>query len=189
MPKQKITRDMVVEAAFDLARKKGMEAVQVKAVAHALECSVQPVYCYCGSIEGLKALVVERTARCLREYVAARQDPADRFRSLGRAYACFAREEPHLYRLYFLRPRAQAASLQAVLEAEGDPAVPPALAAQLGIEPARARELYFQMMIFNAGLSFLLSSVGENTDPAQVEGLQAGAWAAFSAAAQKGKDE
>lgn len=189
MPKQKITRDMVVEAAFGLARKKGMEAVQVKAVAHALGCSVQPVYCYCGSMEGLKALVVERTARYLREYVAARQDPADRFRSLGRAYACFAREEPHLYRLYFLRPRPQAASLQAVLEGESEPGIPTVLAAQLGIGQAQARELYFHMMIFNAGLSFLLSSVGENTDPAQVEKLQAGAWAAFSAAAQKGKDE
>ena len=47
MPTQKITREMIVEAAFELAREQGMEAVQVKAVAAALGCSVQPVYGYC----------------------------------------------------------------------------------------------------------------------------------------------
>ena len=105
MPTQKITREMIVEAAFELAREQGMEAVQVKAVAAALGCSVQPVYGYCGSMEGLKELVTERAGRELREYVEARLDPADRFASLGRAYAAFAKEEPHLYRLWFLRPR------------------------------------------------------------------------------------
>ena len=189
MPTQKITREMIVEAAFELAREQGMEAVQVKAVAAALGCSVQPVYGYCGSMEGLKELVTERAGRELREYVEARLDPADRFASLGRAYAAFAKEEPHLYRLWFLRPRPQAASLGAIFEAEGDPAVPGLLAQQLGISREKATALYFQMMIFNAGISFMLTALGENTDAAEVQRLQNSALAAFSAAARQEERE
>lgn len=189
MPKQRITKEMVVDAAFALARERGMDAVQVKNVAAALGCSVQPVYCYCENIEGLKALVTERAAQYLQKYVAGRLDERDRFRSLGRAYASFAREEPQLYRLYFLRPRPQAASLEEIFAAEGDPAVPPALADTLGLALSQAKDLYFQMMIFNTGLSFMLTSLGENADPGQVEELQAGAWAAFAAAARKGREQ
>ena len=33
MPKQRITKDMVVEAAFEIARQGGMEKVMVKSIA------------------------------------------------------------------------------------------------------------------------------------------------------------
>lgn len=121
--------------------------------------------------------------------MTARLDPADRFGSLGRAYAAFAKEEPHLYRLWFLRPRPQVASLGAIFEAEGDPAVPGLLAQQLGISRKKATALYFQMMIFNTGLSFMLTALGENTDAAEVQRLQNSALAAFCAAAQQEETE
>lgn len=54
MPKQKITKEMVVEAAFSLTREKGLENVTVKDIAGALSCSVQPIYSYCDSMEGLR---------------------------------------------------------------------------------------------------------------------------------------
>ena len=41
---QRITREMVVEAAFRLARERGMEGVLVKELARELHCSVQPIY-------------------------------------------------------------------------------------------------------------------------------------------------
>lgn len=47
MPKQKITKDMVIDAAFELARNDGMEQVIVKNIAEKLGCSVQPIYSYC----------------------------------------------------------------------------------------------------------------------------------------------
>ena len=50
MPKQKITREMVIEAAFDIARREGMEKVIVKNIADKLGCSVQPIYSYCSNI-------------------------------------------------------------------------------------------------------------------------------------------
>ena len=44
MPKQRITREMVVNAAFELARTEGMEHVLVKTIAERLGWSVQPIY-------------------------------------------------------------------------------------------------------------------------------------------------
>lgn len=47
MPKQRITKEMVVDAAFELAREGGMEEVLVKRIAERIGCSVQPIYSYC----------------------------------------------------------------------------------------------------------------------------------------------
>ena len=40
MPKQKITKEMVVDTAFDIARKDGMDRVLIKKIAGKLGCSV-----------------------------------------------------------------------------------------------------------------------------------------------------
>lgn len=40
MPKQNITKEMIVEAAFEIARNGGMEQVMVKNIADKLHCSV-----------------------------------------------------------------------------------------------------------------------------------------------------
>lgn len=61
MPKQRITKEMVVEAAFEIARKEGAEKVIVKNIAERLGCSVQPIYSYCSNMEGLREELVERT--------------------------------------------------------------------------------------------------------------------------------
>ena len=55
MPKQRITKEMVVDTAFELARREGVEKVTVKALAESLGCSVQPIYSYCQSMDGLRA--------------------------------------------------------------------------------------------------------------------------------------
>ena len=65
MPRQRITKEMVVEAAFSLAREGGMEKVLVKNIAERIGCSVQPVYCYCRNMDGLRADVVEYSGICI----------------------------------------------------------------------------------------------------------------------------
>lgn len=54
MPKQRITKEMIVDAAFHIARRSGMENVLVKSIADEMGCSVQPIYSYCKNMNGLR---------------------------------------------------------------------------------------------------------------------------------------
>lgn len=71
MPKQRITREMVVDAAFSIAREQGMEQVLVKHIAARLGCSVQPIYSYCRNMEDLRNAVMQRACEAVRKEVAA----------------------------------------------------------------------------------------------------------------------
>lgn len=179
MPKQRITKEMVVQAAFEIAREKGLENVLVKEIAAKLGCSVQPVYCYCSNMDGLRQEVVAYTGKFLKEYLRAHMDNRDPFRSIGSAHARFAREEPQLYRLYFLRKRENIHSIEDIFREDADPRAAEAAVRQYGISLEKAEKLHLNMMIYNVGISFILSAMGEKTDIEAMDRLRENALSAF----------
>ncbi len=111
MPKQKITKEMVVNAAFELARDGGMENVMVKNIANKLSCSVQPVYTYCNNMAGLQKEVVEKANDFVQKYISANIDKRNLFQSTGQAYIKLAKEEPGIFKIFILKQRENIASL------------------------------------------------------------------------------
>lgn len=164
MPKQRITKEIVVETAFQLARQGGMEQVLVKNIAANLSCSVQPIYCYCQNMEGLKQEVISYTSDYIQKYIKERIDPEDLFKSTGLAHASLAKEEPQLYRLYFLRKRDHVHNIDDILNAESSSDILSSICSTAGISPEQATALRRHMMIYNIGLSVILSSLGPDTD-------------------------
>ena len=142
MPKQKITREMVLEAAFAIAREQGPEQVLVKAIAQRLGCSVQPIYSYCNNMESLRSDLSQMAGAFLGRYLAEHVDRDHLFRSTGDAYLRFAKEEPHLFRLYFFRRRPPASSLAELCAQESNPRMQAFLQSPLGRREADARSLH-----------------------------------------------
>ena len=118
MPKQRITKETVVNAAFEIARNSGMEQVMVKNIADKIGCSVQPIYSYCKNMEGLRQDVVDQVGIFIRKYVAEHIDHEDLFASTGRAYICLAKEEPFLFKIFILHQRKGVSSLKDLYEKE-----------------------------------------------------------------------
>ena len=179
MPKQKITKEMVVDAAFSLARAGGMEQVLVKNIAKALHCSVQPIYSYCSSMEGLRREVYARVNSFVRSYVAERTDPTDRFAATGRAYVSLARQEPQIYKLFITQPRPPASSLEDVYAASADPTMARTIAADLGISPDEARRLHLHMLIYTIGLGTAFAASAPGIPAEEMLAQQERAYRAF----------
>ena len=154
MPKQKMTKEMVVDAAFQLAREGGMERVLVKDIAARLGCSVQPIYSYCRNMDGLRRDVFQRVSAFVRDYFA---QSGGGFQATGRAYVRLAREEPELFKIYTLHPREGVACLDDLYRAEAAPAMAAAIAGELGLEVEAARRLHLNMMIYTIGLGAIFS--------------------------------
>ncbi len=157
MPKQRITKEMVVDAAFSIARSGGMEQVLVKNIADRLGCSVQPIYSYCKNMDGLRQDVAERVRLFIQDYAAARIDRNDLFRSTGAAYIQLAREEPHLFRIFILHQRRNIASLEDLYQAEANPHTAEFIAENLNIGIPQAKQLHLNMLIYTIGIGTIFS--------------------------------
>lgn len=179
MPKQKITREMVVDAAFELARAGGMEQVLAKNIAERLGCSVQPIYSYCENMEGLRMAVAERARQFVQAYAAAHTDQNDLFRSMGRAYIQIAKEEPHLYKIFALKKRDNISSLDDLYCSEANPQMAQAIADNLGISTEKAKQLHLNMLIYTIGISTILSVATPGISAEEIYAQQELAYHAF----------
>lgn len=179
MPKQRITKEMVVNAAFEIARNSGMEQVMVKNIADKIGCSVQPIYSYCKNMDSLRQDVVEQTNRFIQEYVAAHIDKDDLFRSTGRLYIRLAQEEPHLFRIFILHRRKGISSLNDLYQSETNPHVAEVIASDLHISVAQAKQLHLNMLIYTIGIGtiFSVTTPGISADETYIQ--QEAAYEAF----------
>lgn len=162
MPKQRITKEMVVDAAFEIARSQGMEQVLVKNIADRIGCSVQPIYSYCKNMEGLRREVTERVRSFTENFVSEHIDRADLFRSTGQAYIRFAKEEPCLFKIFILHERRGISSLDELYQSEASPKTAECIAEELNISIAHARRLHLNMLIYTIGIGsiFAMTSPG-----------------------------
>ena len=185
MPKQRIDKDTVVHAAFELARAKGLENVTVKDIASMLNCSVQPIYSYCRSMDGLRNEVCRMAVDFVREYVAARTDKKDLFRSTGRAYVRLAGEEGNILRMFIFRRRENISGLDELYASETDPRLPAAIAAQLGLSVENARRLHLNMLVYTLGLCAIFSVTSPELPVDEIYRQQEMAFDAFLSAARE----
>lgn len=188
MPKQKITKEMVVDAAFELARMGGIEQVMVKTIAEKLGCSVQPIYSYCNNMEGLRNDVAGRTRQFIQQYVAAHIDENDLFRSTGHAYIQLAKEEPHLLKIFVFQKREQISSLNDLYQAEANPQMAQTVAKELHISPEKAKRLHLDLLIYTIGIGTIFSVTTPGISADEIYSQQQRAYQVFLKAALEEKE-
>lgn len=101
-PRVKFQKEEIVNAAFQIARREGMDAVTAREVGAELHVSSRPIFTWFETMEQLKAEVYGRAKECYREYVEHGLADSVPFLGVGQQYIRFAKEEPELYKLLFL---------------------------------------------------------------------------------------
>ena len=188
MPKQRITKEMVVNAAFESARSDGMEQVMVKNIAEKIGCSVQPIYSYCKNMEGLRQDVTLKVCSFIGEYVKTHIDKDDIFETTGRAYIQLAKEEPHLFKIFILHKRNSIASLEDLYQSETNPHTAEFISKKLGISIGQAKKLHLNMLIYTIGLGTIFSVVTPGISTDEIYEQQEMAYKAFLSQTVREKD-
>lgn len=103
-PKVKFTSNEIIEAAVNITREKGIDAVTAREVGRALGVSTRPLFTYFDTVEALKREVYLYAEKLYKEYVENGLKAEIPFLGVGQQYLRFAKEEPNLYKYLFLTP-------------------------------------------------------------------------------------
>ena len=114
-PKQRITRDMILDQSFAMFEREGMDAVNARSIAKALNCSTQPIFSYFSGMEDLKKALDQRAWDSFEESVACKGAGKPSVQSVCNAYVRFAGEQPRLFLHLFMR---NGSALQGVMLSE-----------------------------------------------------------------------
>ena len=109
-PKVKITREDIINATLNLVREQGVDAINARAIAAALNCSTQPLFSNFESMEDLQNAVVNTSYERYTEFIKRELENGKYppYKAYGIAYIRFAREERELFKLLFMCDRSDA---------------------------------------------------------------------------------
>lgn len=99
----RITKDMILDTAFDIARSGGLEDVSNREIASRLGCSIRPIYYQFKNTDELKGELYAKIEKYFYTYLMDNmRDDIPSYKQVGINYIRFAREESHLFRILFM---------------------------------------------------------------------------------------
>jgi AcrR family transcriptional regulator len=154
-PKNKFTREEIIEATFEIAKEEGFSKITARSVASRLNSSVAPIYVNFKTIEELTQAVVQRVF-ALSEDLLAKQKGQNLFENIGTASLAFARDYPVLFRELVLKPNPYMASYEEI-----EKTMVGALKENEEMKDwtmEERRRLFLKMRIFQLGLSAMVAN-------------------------------
>lgn len=150
-PRAKVTKEMVIDAAFAVARAEGGESVNARTVSQKLGCSTQPVMYHFGKIEDLKKAVYEKAGEFHTEYLMNVDPREDMLLGIGLNYIRFAVEEPNLFRYLFQSGFAAQNSLLEMIDSEEMEPVLTPMREAMGLNREQTKEIFITLAMFVHG--------------------------------------
>lgn len=158
-PKAKITKEMIVDAAFEIVRKEGADKITARSVSEFLNCSTQPVLYYFSSIEDIKKAVYSKADEYHSNYIMGMEiDYGNPMLTIGMNYIKFAIKEKELFRFLF---QSDGFSGVGMLELLGNEDIIPILTVlqnELELPMEDAKDIFGTLFIFAHGYASLYAN-------------------------------
>lgn len=108
-PKIRITRNDIINKTIEIIRENGIEAVNARSIAKALNCSTQPIFSNFASMEDLQNEVLSSAYGVYRSFLEkeVKDEKYPKYKAFGMAYIRFAKEEKELFKFLFMRDRSE----------------------------------------------------------------------------------
>lgn len=159
MPKAKITKEMVIDAAFEVTRTEGAENVNARTVSEKLGCSTQPVMYHFAKIEDMKKAVYAKTDWYHTEYLMNFEKPEKGVMlGIGLNYIRFAIEEPHLFRFLFQSGYAVENSLPEMIDSVELTPVLSAMQGAIGMDMEQTKKVFLTIALFAHGYASIIAN-------------------------------
>jgi AcrR family transcriptional regulator len=159
-PAQKFTRDEIVKAAINLLRKEGVAGITARGLGAELGTSSRPIFTAFKNMEEVHAETTLAVKAIYNGYVekGLAEEPA--FKGVGTQYIRFAREEPRLFELLFMKAGETPFTLDNVLPAIDDNSerILASIQQPYSLSREQSYRLYQNMWIFTHGIACLCAT-------------------------------
>ncbi len=170
MPKSaKITREMIVDAAFEVTRTMGIENVNARTVAEKLGCSTQPVMYHFSKIEEMKRAVYEKADNFHTEYLMNVAEEKGIMLGIGLNYIRFAIYEPNLFRFLFQSGYVVGNGLIDIVDNDELKPLLKMMGGAMGMTDAQTKDVFMTIAMFAHGYASLIANNSLGFDEKAVE--------------------
>ncbi|WP_394920716.1 TetR/AcrR family transcriptional regulator [uncultured Robinsoniella sp.] len=179
MPKQKITKQIILDSAFKLLRFSGHEAVNARSVAKSTGCSVQPIYSYYENMSELMQELFAYTQQFLSQYIEKNASQECYFESIGKCHIRFAKDEKYLFRFLYLSEYMNAASFEDIIRQCTRDDVTESIMNTLNLSAEESKKIYLNMILYTHGIASMIATGAADIPNEDIHRLTDEAFRAF----------
>lgn len=156
-PKAKITQDMILNAAFEIARNEGAENINARSIADRLGCSTQPVLYHFKKIEDIKKAVYRKADAYHSAYITnIRSD--NPMKEIGLRYIQFAETEKNLFRFLFQSNEFSGKNIGELIESEELHPIITVLSQTAGVTTEQAKVVFRSLFLIAHGYASMFAN-------------------------------
>lgn len=158
-PKAKVTKEMIVDTAFKIVQKEGVDKVTARSISEQLNCSTQPVLYYFSTVEDIKKMVYKKADAYHSNYIMNTEIACGNpMLAIGMNYIKFAIEERNLFRLLFQSDEFSGVSVLNLLETKELLPILTVLQNKLDMSMEDTKKVFSTLFIFTHGYASLYAN-------------------------------
>lgn len=161
-PKAKFTKTEIIQAALEIVRSDGLNALTARALGQKLGSSARPIFTIFSSMDEVCREVVAATKRLYAGYVEQgliqKEIPA--FKGVGMQYIRFALSEPKLFQVLFMSEQSKKPAVEEILPEieEHYQQIIDSLQSSYILSRQDAKWLYRHLWIYSHGIAVLCAT-------------------------------
>ncbi len=167
-PKAKITKEMIINAAYEIVREQGAEYINARSVAEKLGCSTQPVMYHFRTIEEIRLAAYKKADEYHSERLMNIQQENPML-GIGLNYVRFAAEEKNLFRFLFQSDSFGGQSMSEVMENENLAPITAIFAQEADLTEKQAEKVFKSLFLYVHGYASMLANNSMIYDEAAVQ--------------------
>ncbi len=158
-PKIRISKEAILDAAFEITQVQGISAVNARVLAFTLSCSVQPIFRCFENMEKLKQALYEKAGTLFNESMAKGMENRQiSFLGMGLAYIHFARTEKNLFKFLFMSEEFRGMSIIDMIRNDKNNDIVQLIAKNSGLSISYAEQLFLSIWLTTHGIASLMAT-------------------------------
>ena len=168
----KISKDMILEAAFEIVRKDGIEKLSNRELAKKLKCSIRPIYYQFENVEEMQKELYKKIEHYFYKFLLDNMvEGIPKYKQIGINYIKFAKKEKKLFQTLFMSDMGLAPDAFVSKDGDDYKEIEKLVKISTNLKEEDIKDFHTKMWIFCHGIATLVASGTVKLTDNQIEDL------------------
>ena len=170
--KIKISKDMILDAAFEIVRKDGMEKLSNRELASKLKCSIRPIYYQFENVEEMQKELYLKIEQYFYKFILDNMvEEIPKYKQVGINYIKFAKKEKKLFQTLFMTDVGLTPDAFVSKAGEDYKEIEKLIKISTNLKEEEVKDFHTKMWIFCHGIATLVASGTVKLEDSQIQDL------------------
>ena len=170
--KIKISKDMILDAAFEIVRQDGMEKLSNRELANKLKCSIRPIYYQFENVEEMQKQLYMKIEQYFYKFLLNNIiEDIPQYKQVGINYIRFAKKEKKLFQALFMTDIGLTPNVFVAKDGEDYKEIEKLIKISTNLKEEDIKNFHTKMWIFCHGIATLVANDTIKLTDSQIQDL------------------